>query len=49
VCFFGVAIEVYRIMGTVMLNIPPGLLFNFYEVKLVDGISRLILPGANKP
>ena len=22
---------------------------NFHEVKLVDGISRLILPGANKP
>jgi GxxExxY protein len=32
-----------------LLNVPPGLLFNFHEVKLVDGISRLILPGANKP
>ena len=41
----GAAIEVHRIMG-------PGLLesmVNFHEVKLVDGISRLVLPGANKP
>ena len=30
-----------------LLNVPLGLLFNFHEVKLVDGISRLILPGAN--
>jgi GxxExxY protein len=48
----GAAIEVHRIMG-------PGLLesiyercllrelFNFHEIKLVDGISRLILPCAN--
>jgi hypothetical protein len=32
-----------------LLNVPLGLLFNFHEVKLVDGISRLVLPGANKP
>ena len=32
-----------------LLHVPLGLLFNFHEVKLVDGISRLILPGANKP
>ena len=32
-----------------LLNVPLGLVFNFHEVKLVDGISRLILPGANKP
>ena len=31
-----------------LLNVPLGLLFNFHEVKLVDGISRLILPGANQ-
>jgi len=30
-----------------LLNIPVGLILNFHEVKLVDGISRLILPGAN--
>jgi hypothetical protein len=28
-------------------NVPLGLLFNVHEVKLVDGISRLVLPGAN--
>jgi hypothetical protein len=32
-----------------LLNAPLELLFNFHEVKLVDGISRLVLPGANKP
>ena len=37
----GAAIEVHRIIGP--------LLFNFREVKLVDGISRLMLPGANQP
>jgi hypothetical protein len=30
-------------------NVPVGLLFNFHEVELVDEISRLIFPGANKP
>ncbi len=33
---------------TKLLNVPLGLLFNFHEVTLVDGISRLVLPGANK-
>ena len=32
-----------------LLNVPLGLLFNFHEVTLVDGISRLVLPGANQP
>ena len=31
-----------------ILNVPIGLLINFHEMKLVDGIHRLILPGANK-
>jgi GxxExxY protein len=31
------------------LNVPLGLLFNIHEVKLVDGISRLVLPSANSP
>jgi GxxExxY protein len=31
-----------------LLNIPMGLLINFHESKLVDGIHRLILPGANR-
>ena len=30
-----------------LLNIPIGLLFNFHEMKLAEGIVRLILPGAN--
>ena len=32
-----------------LLNVPLGLLFNFHEVKLANGMSRLILPGANRP
>ena len=31
-----------------LLNIPLGLLINFHELKVTDGISRLILPGANQ-
>lgn len=31
-----------------LLNIPLGLLINFNVTKLVDGVSRLILPGANR-
>ena len=30
-----------------LLGVPLGLIINFHELKLVDGISRLILPGAN--
>jgi GxxExxY protein len=30
-----------------LLNVPLGLLINFHEVRVTDGISRLILPGAN--
>jgi len=30
-----------------LLDIPVGLIFNFHEVKLTDGIVRMILPGAN--
>jgi GxxExxY protein len=30
-----------------LLDIPLGLLINFHEVKLTDGVSRLIIPGAN--
>jgi hypothetical protein len=30
-----------------LLNIPLGLLINFHASKVTDGISRLILPGAN--
>jgi GxxExxY protein len=31
-----------------LLNVPLGLIINFHEMKLVDGVSRLILPGANQ-
>ena len=32
-----------------LLDIPIGLLINFHELRLVDGIHRLILRGANEP
>lgn len=31
-----------------LLNIPIGLIFNFHEVKLTNGICRMILTGANQ-
>ena len=31
-----------------LLNIPVGLLINFHEIKLADGVHRMILPGANR-
>jgi len=31
-----------------LLNIPLGLLINFNELRLADGVHRLILPGANE-
>src|SRR5213594_2169847 len=30
-----------------LLDVPLGLLINLHEMKVTDGISRLILPGAN--
>jgi GxxExxY protein len=30
-----------------LLNVPVGLLINFHEMKVTDGVSRLILAGAN--
>lgn len=30
-----------------LVDIPVGLLINFHEMKLADGVHRLILPGAN--
>ena len=30
-----------------LLEIPLGLIMNFNNLKLTDGVSRLILPGAN--
>ena len=31
-----------------LLNVPLGLFINFREMKLTDGVHRLILPGANR-
>ena len=31
-----------------LLNVPLGLVTNFHELKLADGIHRMILPGANQ-
>ena len=31
-----------------LLNVPLGLIINFHEMKVTDGINRLILPGANQ-
>ena len=31
-----------------LLDAPVGLLINFHEMKLVDGVHRMILPGANE-
>ena len=31
-----------------LLNVPLGLLMNFHETKMVDGVSRMILSGADK-
>jgi GxxExxY protein len=31
-----------------LLDVPLGLLINFHELKLTDGVHRLILPGAGR-
>jgi GxxExxY protein len=31
-----------------LLDVPVGLLINFHELKVANGVSRLILPGANR-
>ena len=31
-----------------LLDIPLGLIINFHELKLTDGVVRMILPGANR-
>jgi len=46
----GAAIEVHRDKGPGLIeSVPIGLLINFHEVVLKNGIHRLILPGANQP
>lgn len=31
-----------------LLNVPVGLIINFHELKLTDGVVRMILSGANQ-
>jgi len=31
-----------------LIDVPIGLLFNFHELRMRDGIHRMILPGANQ-
>jgi GxxExxY protein len=31
-----------------LLDVPLGLLINFHQMRVTDGISRLLLPGANQ-
>src|SRR5512137_1518288 len=31
-----------------LLDVPVGLIINFHELRLTDGVVRMILPGANK-
>src|SRR5205085_6745244 len=31
-----------------LLDVPLGLIINFHEIRVTNGISRLILPGANQ-
>lgn len=31
-----------------LLDVPLGLLINFHEVRLVDGVTRLLIPGSNQ-
>ena len=31
-----------------LLEVPLGLLINFHEIRLVEGLERLVLPGAGR-
>lgn len=31
-----------------LLDVPLGLLINFHEMRLVDGVHRILLPGAGR-
>jgi hypothetical protein len=46
----GAAIEVHQDKGAGLLEsiYELGLLINFHALKLTDGVSRLMLPGANQ-
>jgi len=38
----------FPLFALVQNRISLGLLINFHEMKVTDGIRRLILPGANQ-
>ena len=45
----GAAIEVHRLLTYRKLwDVPLGLMINFHQMKLIDGVTRMILPGANR-
>ena len=31
-----------------LLDVPLGQVLNFHEMRLVDGVSRMMLPGSNR-
>ena len=31
-----------------LLDVPLGLLINFHEMRVVDGVTRMMLPGSNR-
>ena len=31
-----------------LLDVPIGLVINFHEIKLTDGVRRMILPGSDQ-
>ena len=31
-----------------LLDVPLGLLINFHEMRVVDGVARMMLPGSNR-
>src|SRR5206468_6316447 len=37
-----------QLLSMKLLNVPIGLIFTFHELKLTDGLVRMILPGANR-
>jgi hypothetical protein len=50
VCFVAFVAFCSRLLSYMkLLDVPLALLFNFHEIRLIDGLSRLILPGANQP
>jgi hypothetical protein len=46
-CFFSPINKAQLLSYMKLLDIPLGLIINFNELKLTDGVSRLILPRAN--